>query len=104
MLDNMHHTTINGGVFYDVHGNVLNTASSSTQSTPHGIPSLPRVRHAAYNIPSPARRQPHGCTEGTREAILAQLMAWAIDAHNTKIFWLSGMAGTGKTTIAYTFS
>ena len=31
-------------------------------------------------------------------------MAWATDTNNNKIFWLSGMAGTGKTTIAFTLS
>jgi hypothetical protein len=51
---------------------------------------------------SPAQR--HGCTEGTREAILAKLMAWATEVTSPKIYWLTGMAGTGKTTIAYTFS
>jgi hypothetical protein len=51
---------------------------------------------------SPAKR--HACTKGTREAILAKLMVWATDVTSTKIYWLTGMAGTGKTTIAYTFS
>jgi hypothetical protein len=46
----------------------------------------------------------HGCTERTREGILADLLAWATDASNTKIFWLNGMAGTGKTTITYSLS
>jgi Adenylylsulfate kinase and related kinases len=46
----------------------------------------------------------HGCTEGTREAILAKLMAWATEVTSPKIYWLTGMAGTGKTTIAHTFS
>jgi hypothetical protein len=31
-------------------------------------------------------------------------MTWATDVTSTKIYWLTGMAGTGKTTIAYTFS
>jgi hypothetical protein len=42
--------------------------------------------------------------EKTREAILAGLMTWATDVTNTKIYWLNGMAGTGKTTIAYSFA
>jgi hypothetical protein len=37
-------------------------------------------------------------------AILARLMSWAADVTSTKIYWLTGMAGTGKTTIAYSFS
>ena len=31
-------------------------------------------------------------------------VAWAADAGDTSIYWLNGMAGTGKTTIAFTFS
>jgi len=42
--------------------------------------------------------------EKTREVILAGLMSWATDTANAKIYWLNGMAGTGKTTIAYSSS
>ena len=35
---------------------------------------------------------------------MADLVAWAADAGDTNIYWLNGMAGTGKTTIAFTFS
>jgi len=31
-------------------------------------------------------------------------MQWAVDEADKRIFWMSGMAGTGKTTIAYRFS
>ena len=34
---------------------------------------------------------------------MADLVAWAADTGDTSIYWLNGMAGTGKTTIAYTF-
>ncbi|EIM84044.1 WD40 repeat-like protein, partial [Stereum hirsutum FP-91666 SS1] len=44
------------------------------------------------------------CTEGTRVQVLERIRAWAIDnsPSSPPIFWLSGMAGTGKSTIAYT--
>ena len=32
------------------------------------------------------------------------LQVWASDSATTKVYWLNGMAGTGKTTIAYSFS
>jgi hypothetical protein len=32
---------------------------------------------------------------------LSQLEGWTCDARGEKIYWLNGMAGTGKTTIAY---
>ncbi len=44
------------------------------------------------------------CTPGTRVEILDKIMSWARadDADSPSIFWLTGLAGTGKTTIAYT--
>jgi hypothetical protein len=46
---------------------------------------------------------PSGCLEHTREDVLGKLHEW-INQHSTclSIFWLAGMAGTGKTTIAKT--
>jgi hypothetical protein len=41
------------------------------------------------------------CTLGTRKKILQDLMAWAEDSSDQRIYWMNGMAGTGKTTIAY---
>ena len=63
--------------------------------------NLPQAKHAAYNAKSRAGRR--SCTAKTREKILADLLAWAADTGDTSIYWLNGMAGTGKTTIAYTF-
>ena len=44
------------------------------------------------------------CTAGTREEILKEIIAWAddISADSPPVFWLTGQAGSGKTTIAYT--
>ena len=63
--------------------------------------NLPQAKRAAYNAKSRAGRR--SCTAKTREKILADLVAWAADAGDTSIYWLNGMAGTGKTTIAFTF-
>ncbi|QRW04449.1 WD repeat-containing protein [Ceratobasidium sp. AG-Ba] len=41
------------------------------------------------------------CTEGTRVELLEGMHAWADDPASGKVFWLNGMAGTGKTTVAY---
>jgi hypothetical protein len=43
----------------------------------------------------------NACTPGTREDILRDLMAWAENSSDRRIYWMNGMAGTGKTTIAY---
>ncbi|KAJ7830277.1 WD40 repeat-like protein [Mycena leptocephala] len=44
------------------------------------------------------------CTTGTREELIQGIMSWCKDTSPDApaIYWLSGMAGTGKTTIAYT--
>ena len=63
---------------------------------------MPRAQFAEYDAASPAPR--NACTENTRTAILATLQAWASDNSTTKVYWLNGMAGTGKTMIAYSFS
>ena len=63
---------------------------------------MPRAEFAEYDAVSPALR--NGCTEDTRKAILDTLRMWASDNATTKVYWLNGMAGTGKTTIAYSFS
>lgn len=47
------------------------------------------------------RRQ---CTEGTRKAILSEVDGWCDDPDAQPIYWMDGMAGTGKTTIACTLS
>jgi len=40
------------------------------------------------------------CTPGTRTQVLEMLTKWAFDPDGTPFFWLNGMAGTGKSTIA----
>ena len=45
------------------------------------------------------------CTDGTRVDIIAQIKAWVGEKDHTKVpqvYWLTGLAGLGKTTIAYT--
>ena len=42
--------------------------------------------------------------KGTRRDILSQLECWVNDEKDKHVFWLNGLAGTGKSTIAQTFS
>ncbi|KAG8625221.1 hypothetical protein KVT40_006972 [Elsinoe batatas] len=44
------------------------------------------------------------CLEGTRTAVLSQILTWATEPSGKCIFWLCGMAGTGKSTIARTIA
>ncbi|KAI2791664.1 hypothetical protein POX_c04530 [Penicillium oxalicum] len=42
------------------------------------------------------------CLRGTRVELLQQIMEWAMSTSQKSIFWLKGMAGTGKSTISRT--
>ena len=63
---------------------------------------MPRAQFVEYDAASPAPR--NACTKNTRKALLNKLQVWANDKTTTNVYWLNGMAGTGKTTIAYSFS
>jgi len=45
-----------------------------------------------------------GCLRGTRADVLLQLEHWLEDEQDHRVFWLNGLAGTGKSTIAQTFA
>ncbi|KAJ2926092.1 hypothetical protein H1R20_g11007, partial [Candolleomyces eurysporus] len=44
-----------------------------------------------------------GCIPGSRVSLLAMLLVWATDPSSPHLFWLSGLAGTGKTTVSKSF-
>ena len=44
------------------------------------------------------------CLRGTRVDVLLQLEHWLKDEQDHRVFWLNGLAGTGKSTIAQTFA
>ena len=44
------------------------------------------------------------CLKGTRESVLDRAEKWTADFEQSPIFWLHGLAGTGKTTIAQTIA
>ncbi|KAL5639387.1 hypothetical protein ACGC1H_006782 [Rhizoctonia solani] len=44
------------------------------------------------------------CTKNTRQAILDSLDFWTFDPESPHLKWMNGMAGTGKTTIACSYS
>jgi hypothetical protein len=45
-----------------------------------------------------------GCMKGTRRDVLLQLESWLKDEQDKRVFWLNGLAGTGKSSIAQTFA
>jgi len=45
-----------------------------------------------------------GCLKGTRKEVLWEIECWLNEKQGQRIFWLNGLAGTGKSTIAQTFA
>ena len=60
---------------------------------------LDPVRNAGYQA-----GHHDACLRGTRESVLDRITRWADDPQERHVFWLNGLAGTGKSTIAQTFS
>ncbi|KAF9786457.1 hypothetical protein BJ322DRAFT_788542 [Thelephora terrestris] len=46
----------------------------------------------------------NGCLKGTRRGVLAEIELWAHEFHKPPVYWLNGLAGTGKSTIAQTIA
>lgn len=61
---------------------------------------LPIAHDAAFN--SFTDQHEVECLPGTRTDLLDQITQWAGSPHGKCIFWLNGMAGTGKSTICRT--
>ena len=45
-----------------------------------------------------------GCLKGTRKAVLDEIESWSKDSSMSSVYWLNGLAGTGKSTIAQTIA
>ena len=54
-----------------------------------------KTRHSSYGNPT-------GCIKETRVKILEDLENWALNDLSSEVYWLVGMAGTGKSTILHT--
>ena len=63
---------------------------------------LPYAPQAAFN--SFDRQHDPPCLENTRVDILNEIKAWVNGQDGRSIFWLNGLAGTGKSTIARTIT
>lgn len=61
---------------------------------------LPIAREAAFNADEKTHED--NCFEGTRIDVQKEINAWSDMVDQKCIFWLKGMAGTGKSTIART--
>ncbi|KAJ7839500.1 hypothetical protein B0H13DRAFT_1732422 [Mycena leptocephala] len=70
----------------------------------HMLEKLAPVAGSSYNESAGSVHGTGECMPGTRVGVLAELMAWATDPQSPSVYLLTGMAGTGKTTIARSFA
>ncbi|KAF9646733.1 hypothetical protein BDM02DRAFT_3118207 [Thelephora ganbajun] len=78
---------------YDMNCRLINAADLSV------LNSCRRARGAGHQ-----HGDRKGCLRGTRETVLNEIESWARDFKKPPVFWLNGLAGTGKSTIAKTVS
>ncbi|KAJ1305552.1 hypothetical protein OPQ81_000555 [Rhizoctonia solani] len=60
------------------------------------------AKSAVYNSDASDEIKRGTCAPGTREPQIELLLEWAHNPETGRTCWMNGMAGTGKTTIAYT--
>ncbi|KAG9122789.1 hypothetical protein FRC07_000678, partial [Ceratobasidium sp. 392] len=68
-----------------------------------GLAALNPAKTARYDSIVAFQLGRGGCSPNTRRLVLQKLHDWANDPNGSKVYWMNGMAGTGKTTIAYSF-
>ncbi|QRV94925.1 WD repeat-containing protein [Ceratobasidium sp. AG-Ba] len=71
------------------------------QETEARLSRLPNSPDAKYDSVKAFKLGRGPCTKNTRVDILREMYDWTCGDNDEKIYWLNGMAGTGKTTIAY---
>ena len=91
MLTHYHRTRVRR-----VHTFIWHTADHLTAEL-QVLNSFPRACGAGYQ-----HGDRRGCLTGTREAVLDEIESWTKDFDKPPIYWLNGLAGTGKSTIAQT--
>jgi len=80
----------------------MNIANQTTNNIHQklDLAKLPIAKGASFD----SHMEEHNarCLPNTRTELLYHIREWAKDKNGKPIFWLSGMAGTGKSTIART--
>ncbi|CAN9171766.1 unnamed protein product, partial [Alternaria alternata] len=75
----------------------MGEGTTSAQDT---LSQLPHAADAPFN--SYAKQHEPACLRDTRVDLLREIRSWADGRDERCVFWLSGLAGTGKSTIART--
>lgn len=83
--------------------NVLSVHKYFTQL--QALESLKPSVNARYNAQISGKSlKREACAEGTRSNILRTIELWVDEPSSNCVFWLTGQAGSGKTTILYTIA
>ncbi|CEL63175.1 putative WD repeat-containing protein alr3466 OS=Nostoc sp, (strain PCC 7120 / UTEX 2576) GN=alr3466 PE=4 SV=1 [Rhizoctonia solani AG-1 IB] len=66
------------------------------------LEKLSPVFSAQYDSAFSTEAYRGGCTPGTRKKIIQDFKEWVCTTDTFNVYWMNGMPGTGKTTIAFT--
>ncbi|KAH7308256.1 hypothetical protein B0J17DRAFT_61636 [Rhizoctonia solani] len=80
--------------------NMLKAINDLTMET--RLASILPTKAAIYNSAESSDIRRRGCAIGTRKPQIELLLEWSRKPEAGRTCWMNGMAGTGKTTIAYT--
>ncbi|KIL57170.1 hypothetical protein M378DRAFT_16435 [Amanita muscaria Koide BX008] len=103
MLAGASNFTISGSArLYEIHGNAVinNLTDINELKKIQSIVNLPRAQASQKDYQTRKKSRP--CFPGTREALLREMMEWANEPGEFRMYVLSGLAGIGKSTVAYT--
>jgi hypothetical protein len=79
--------SVHGHYHYDING------SYATTELVNRLAPVKTAFHDRAGAPAP-------CLEGTRVQLLEDVAKWMAETNEKTVFWLTGVAGTGKTTVA----
>ncbi|KAJ5727001.1 hypothetical protein N7493_006028 [Penicillium malachiteum] len=88
------------GGLLDVASEARDEAKAAKQA--EQLNSLSYAQNAAFNTYE--SQQKSGCQPETQVDMLRKIKAWCESPDGEGIYWLNGMAGTGKSTISYTLA
>jgi hypothetical protein len=84
------------GCLHNVH------VSISARLDKDQLSKLDFVRGAKFDSYQEEKKDERQCLKGTRENLQERIRQWVDDPNSKSIFWLHGMAGTGKSTMSRT--
>ncbi|RYP47143.1 hypothetical protein DL768_006753 [Monosporascus sp. mg162] len=87
-------------VLFSTFGDNTRIHQGDVYNDPRQLLDLPIAKEATFD--SRAEEHSARCHPHTRTDLLRQIQTWAEDPDGKCIFWLNGMAGTGKSTISRT--